>query len=130
MARLETVPIGEPKHRLPAKLLPLVGEYRTSSGSSRPSRAASSSLDEPGGRRAAAVPTAGAISPAALSRRGQRVRSATLAENARSRSSVRGLSRAMKPAGSVRPASRAREILPTSPPEACTTSAKMSAASV
>jgi hypothetical protein len=28
MARFETVPIGELKHRLPAKLLPLVEEYR------------------------------------------------------------------------------------------------------
>jgi hypothetical protein len=28
MAKFETVPIGELKHRLPAKLLPLVEEYR------------------------------------------------------------------------------------------------------
>jgi hypothetical protein len=28
MAKLETVPIGELKHRLPAKLLPLVEEYK------------------------------------------------------------------------------------------------------
>jgi hypothetical protein len=30
MAKFETVPIGELKHRLPAKLLPLVEEYRRS----------------------------------------------------------------------------------------------------
>jgi hypothetical protein len=28
MAKFETVPIGELKHRLPAKLLPLVEEYK------------------------------------------------------------------------------------------------------
>jgi hypothetical protein len=28
MAKFETVPIGELKHRLPAKLLPIVEEYR------------------------------------------------------------------------------------------------------
>jgi len=28
LAQFETVPIGELKHRLPAKLLPLVEEYR------------------------------------------------------------------------------------------------------
>jgi hypothetical protein len=28
MAKFESVPIGELKHRLPAKLLPLVEEYR------------------------------------------------------------------------------------------------------
>jgi hypothetical protein len=28
MAKFETVPIGELKHRLPAKLLPLVEQYR------------------------------------------------------------------------------------------------------
>jgi hypothetical protein len=28
MAKFETVPIGELKHRFPAKLLPLVEEYR------------------------------------------------------------------------------------------------------
>lgn len=32
MAKFETVPIGELKHRLPAKLLPLVEEYREKLG--------------------------------------------------------------------------------------------------
>jgi len=32
MAKFETVPIGELKHRFPAKLLPLVEEYREKLG--------------------------------------------------------------------------------------------------
>ena len=32
MAKFETVPIGELKHRRPAKLLPLVEEYREKMG--------------------------------------------------------------------------------------------------
>jgi hypothetical protein len=32
MAKFETVPIGELKHRLPAKLLPLVEEYKEKLG--------------------------------------------------------------------------------------------------
>ncbi len=51
MAKFATIPIGELKHRLPAKLLPLVEEYREKLEKLSTDRGGRLVLEKPRGRR-------------------------------------------------------------------------------